>query len=32
MNEFDIGDKWVDLHVTQWPVFEYINEPIQTDG
>ena len=32
MSEFAMGDKWVDLQVTQWPVIEQIDQQVQTDG
>ena len=32
MSEFNIGDKWVDLQVTKWPIVECVHEPIQSDG
>jgi hypothetical protein len=30
--DFNIGAKWPDLEVTNWPVVECIHEPMQSDG
>ena len=32
MSEFNIGDKWVNLRVTQWPIVECVHEPMQSYG
>ena len=32
MSEFNIGDKWVNLRVTKWPIVECVHERIQLDG
>lgn len=31
-SSFDIGDKWVNLEVTKWPIIECIDKPLQSDG
>jgi hypothetical protein len=31
-SDFNKGDKWPDLEVTKWPIEEWIQEPMQSDG
>ncbi|KAM0848693.1 hypothetical protein ACQ4PT_054215 [Festuca glaucescens] len=32
ISDFNKGDKWPDLEVTNWPIEECIHEPMQSDG